>query len=57
MELALNSPCACVGKMRIMSLSDFGVLAQIWDVGPNLKRKSNRIFNPDKTIIPLLRLV
>ena len=31
-----------------MGPSDFGVLAQIWAVGPNVKEKSNIIFNEEK---------
>ena len=31
-----------------MDLSDFGVLAQNWDVGPNVKKKINSILNSDK---------
>ena len=34
--------------VKIMGLSDFGVLAQIWAVVRNVKRKSNRIFNSDR---------
>ena len=31
-----------------MSVTNFGVLAQIWAVGPNLKIQSNSIFNVGK---------
>ena len=35
----MNSLCACPREKKIMGLSDFSVLAQIWAVGPNVKGK------------------
>ena len=45
MDWALNSPPTCVRKKRKMGVSNFGLLAQIWAVGPNLKIHSNIILN------------
>jgi hypothetical protein len=36
-----------VREKRENGVSDFGVLAQIWAVGPNLTIQSNSIFNVD----------
>ena len=43
----MNSPRAGVREKRENGVSDFGVLAQIWAVGPNLTIHSNSIFNVD----------
>ena len=39
-----------------MGVSNFGVSAQIWALGPNLKIKSNRIFNVEKKTYSLVRI-
>ena len=39
------SPPAYVRDKSKMGVSNFGVLAQIWDVGTNLKIQGNRFFN------------
>ena len=39
-----------------MGVSNFGVLAHIWDVGPNLKIQSNSIFNLDLEHYSLVRI-
>ena len=44
-------------KLRENGLSDFGVLAQIWAVGPNLTIQSNRIFNVDNEKVFTLNLL
>ena len=54
---ALNSPPACVHKKIKMGVSNFGVLAQIWSVGPNFKIQSNIIFNVAKENVHLLGLL
>ena len=46
--------CARKGKTVF---SDFGVLAQIWAVGPNLTTQSNRIFNVDNEKVFTLNLL
>ena len=40
----------------MMGLSDFGVLAQIWALVPNVKEKSNRIFMQKKKNYALVRI-
>ena len=39
MEWDINSPCVFVNENKITGLSDFDVLAHIWDVGSNVKEK------------------
>ena len=39
-----------------MGVSNFGVSTQIWDLGPNLKIQSNRIFNVDKKTYSLVSI-
>ena len=38
-----------------LGVSNFGVSAQIWALGPNLKIQSNRIFKIDKKTYSLVR--
>ena len=43
-------------EKKIMGLLYFGILEQICAVRPNMKRKSNRIFNADEEKYALVRI-